>query len=245
MPEGFSAMSKRYFSSRMQDQIVKNSVVGSGLHGRGLFARRNLPRGAIVGYYTGPIFTWNNQRIFIGQDDYIAGGQFIHPGSKKKMSYHVLVVGPTRFMNHGHCRDYYEGSLPDHGVLANVQMLPEKMRKIAERFRPVWEFKTVVSVKKGEELFYDYGVHDDEIYYEMLRRNRCVDGHLVRRKYKSIIKRLRNRYSLRWAQNQEVSWHNDSDLEEQFFLALLIRFLNSPERCKIPTKNMILPEGSE
>ena len=230
-PRNLSAMQDRFFSSAMRRHIESNSLVAPVKHGLGLVARQHCAQNTIIGYYSGPIWTWNNSDQFANQEDYIAGGQFCHPDSGKRMSYHILVVGPTRYMNHGHCPDYFV-SQPRHDMIANVRMMPEKMLKIEGKYRPVWEFRTIQSVVKGEEFLYDYGVHQDEIYYEFLRRSKWKDCKENRLQFRHHLRKLESRSpafaAVRGSQDEKMKQ------KELLYQELLIQFLNTPDKIKFP-----------
>lgn len=64
----------KFFNRRMRRTIVESTRVGECRFGKGLFARNDLQKGAVVGYYSGPVLTWNNEEKYEAEDDYIAGG---------------------------------------------------------------------------------------------------------------------------------------------------------------------------
>lgn len=236
--------SSRYFSAAMKTVIEQRSVVLQSKYGYGLFARENIAKDNTVGYYSGPVLTWNNIEKYKDQDDYVAGGQFRHPKSGKAMSYHVLVTGQTRYMNHGHNPNYYKNQ-PQHSMVANSEMQYEKMRRIGRIYRPIWEFKALRDIAKNEELLYDYGVHEDEIYYEILRRNHVRDSNSRRRQYKKTITALTGQYKNRLdslpPKKQFESAHGHSCIMKK----LLINFLNSPDRYTHPTYQMIIAKEND
>ncbi len=237
--EFLDGMSSRFFSAHMKRHIVRNTCVRSSIFGEGLFARRDLEKGTVVGYYTGPVLTWNNIYKYEGEEDYVAAGSFVHPISKKKMSYHILVVGPTRYMNHGHQPRYYRSTLPCHDMIANTVMLSEKMFKIGERYRPVLVFKTTRRVKRHTELLYDYGVHEDEIYYEVLRRQNALDTKAERQRFRSVIGSIERAKYKNWKARLHKQPWGDWDTRNAFFQELLVEFLNAPDTILYPTKAMV------
>lgn len=151
------------------------------------------------------------------------------------MSYHFVVLGPTRYMNHGHRPEYFRGRIPRHPMIANVEMSSEKMLKIDDRYRPVFEFKTVRPAKKGVELFYDYGVHDDEIYYEVLRRKNAVDSPHQRQEFLKILQKIENDRYRDWRADFRDRFDDDGDnYRDAFYCTLLIQFLNTPDTVLYP-----------
>lgn len=240
LPASFlDGLSPQFFNHKMRTQIIDTTRVGKSRFGSGLFAKKDLKQGIIVGYYSGPVLTWNNWQKYETEDDYVAGGQFVHPASGKKMTYEIVVVGPTRYMNHGHRPDYYRHKLPGHHMIANVQMQHESMVKIGKQFRPIFAFKTICDVKRDAELLYDYGVHDDEIYYEVLRRLNVPDSASQRRRFRKLIGTIEKDRYKEWrtamCERPADAW----DARNEFFLELLIQYLNTSDSFIYPTKKMV------
>ncbi len=228
----------------MQARIIATTRVGRCRFGHGVFAREDLRRGTIVGYYSGPVLTWNNWHKYETEDDYVASGKFVHPDSGKKMSYDIVVVGPTRYMNHGHNPHYYLHGTPRHRMIANVQMQQESMAKIGKHYRPVFAFKTIRDVRKDSELLYDYGVHDDEMYYEVLRRRKVPDSASERQRFKKLIGPIESEQYENWRDSRTDCPIDDWDARNEFFLELLIGYLNTSDSIKYPTTQMLQEPGS-
>jgi hypothetical protein len=229
----------QFFNRRMRTQIVETTRVGKCRFGHGVFARKDLKRGTIVGYYSGPVLTWNNWHKYDSEGDYVASGRFVHPVSGKQMTYDIVVVGPTRYMNHGHNPEYYCHRTPAHDMIANVQMQQESMARIGRNFRPVFAFKTICDVKKDTELLYDYGVHDDEVYYELLRRLNVPDSAKQRRRFRKLINTIEKERYKQWCAHRLGTPADDWDTRNEFFLDLLIRYLNTSDSVRFPTKKMV------
>lgn len=244
MLEVLGQHSSRYFSAAMKTVIEQRSVVLQSDYGYGLFAREDIKKNNVIGYYSGPVLTWNNSEKYREQDDYVAGGQFRHPKSGKRMTYHVLVVGQTRYMNHGHNPNYYKFQ-PEHSMVANSAMQYEKMRRIAGIYRPIWEFKALRDIAKNEELLYDYGVHEDEIYYEMLRRNQEKDSNSRRRQYKKAIAVLTRQCKSRLDTLPSKTQFESADGYSCIIKTLLINFLNSPDWQTHPTHQMLIANEND
>lgn len=240
LPDEFlDGFSPQFFSRRMKARITDTTRVGKSRFGNGVFAKKDLKRGTIVGYYSGPVLTWNNWQKYESEGDYVASGKFAHPDSGKKMTYDIMVVGPTRYMNHGHNPEYYRHRAPGHRMIANVRMQSESMVKIGKRYRPIFVFKTICDVRKETELLYDYGVHDDEIYYEFLRRLKVPDSAGQRRRFRKIIGPIeRDRYA-EWRAARRDCPADDWDARNEFYLELLIQYLNSSDSIKYPTIRML------
>ena len=239
MNEYFDGIHPRYFSPMMRRRILENSIVGNSRFGRGLFATRDLDCNTMMGYYSGPVLTWNNWEKYRSEDHYIAIGKFTHPGSGKKMTYQIMVVGPTRYMNHGHRREDFRSRTPRHGMVANVVMMPEQMLKIENRYRPVYGFRTIQPVKQGEELLYDYGVHREELYYEVLRRHKSADSASRRRAFHRVVRGIERSSYRRWLNAREWDFEDDWDALNAFHHDLLVGFLNSPDAIRYPNRDMV------
>lgn len=240
LPDEFlDGLAPQFFNRRMKARITETTRLGKSRFGNGIFARKDLKRGTIVGYYSGPILTWNNWQKYESEGDYVASGTFVHPDSGKKMTYDIMVVGPTRYMNHGHDPGCYRHRAPGHRMIANVQMQQESMVKIGKRYRPILAFKTICDVRKDTELLYDYGVHDDEIYYEVLRRRNVPDSASQRRRFQKIIGPIERERYAEWCAARRDCPSDDWEARNEFYLELLIRFLNSSDSIKYPMTNML------
>lgn len=232
-------LSPRFFNQKMRNQITETTHIDRCRFGVGLFAKKNLKPGTVVGYYSGPVATWNNWHKYESEDDYVAGGEFVYPVSGKKMTYHIVVVGPTRYMNHGHNPEYYCDTVPKHDMIANVRMQQESMVKIGAQFRPIFAFKTICDVKKNAELLYDYGVHDDEIYYELLRRLKVPDSASQRRRFRTLLRTIEKRRFKKWYAATGEDSADDWDTRNEFYLELLIQYLNTSDSIIYPTKELL------
>ena len=239
MKQLLNGFDPRYFSPRMAKQIEKATRVARCRFGTGLFATRKLRKSTVVGYYSGPILTWNNAQKFASEEDYIASGRFVHPESGKEMTYHILIVGPTRYMNHGHCPSHFSGAPPSHHMIANVEMQPEQMTRIGNRYRPIFAFKTIVDVEEGDELLYDYGVHHDGIYYEYLRRAKANDSYRERGRFRRRMSAIEADRYVAWRDDCNGSIGSEWDAKNEFFLELLRAYLNTPDSILHPRKGMI------
>ena len=109
--------------------------------------------------------TWSD-----ADPNFISYARWDHPLSEKSHSYYFEVVSPSRYMNGGiHPR--YLGNTTNYPMRACVRLHQDALN-VNNRYRPVLVLTTMRRIKKHEELLLDYGVLDDGIYYEFLRRGK-------------------------------------------------------------------------
>ena len=124
--------------SSLKDELVE--VRSSSVHGKGVFAKRAIRSGAVLGAYAGRRYTldettkasWNNALTYLFE---LSDGTFIDGQTGGN---------PTRHLNHA-CEpscEAYEAQAADGGLTV--------------------KFRTTRSIRAGEELFLDYCLSIDE-----------------------------------------------------------------------------------
>jgi SET domain-containing protein len=122
----------------------------SGVHGRGLYATKPIPKGALIIEYTGKRVLWENV-----PDDLADSHTFLFG-----LDNGTDVIDPTTGGN--------EARWINHSCDPNCEAIEENGRIFIYALR---------DLQPGEELFYDYALQVDEpITREVAEESRCFCG---------------------------------------------------------------------
>ena len=199
-------MPNQYFSSTMRKTLESRvEVFKSPRFGRGLRARQNLPKRAIVGFVSGPLENDQNHELFEIHGDYSFSVPATTAGEMGEFV-NILPMGPTAFFNHAPHPDYFL-ELPANRPLANVSVGHTNFRLIEGVTRPVVALRTLRKVTKGEELFFEYGITLQSIYFETLwRQKKSTEFKNIYTNYGKIRSFERQKISMvvegKWAEGQ-------------------------------------------
>jgi uncharacterized protein len=128
----------------------------SGIHGNGMFALRNIPQGQILIEYQGRIINWKEALRRHPHD----------PKQPNHTFYFSLEDGRVIDGND----DGNDARWINHACKPNCEADED------EQNSRVW-IKALRDLKKGEELFYDYGLVIDEPYTKKLKADyQCLCG---------------------------------------------------------------------
>lgn len=208
----FDSCDRRYLTESMINQLRNATYISnSSVNGRGLFARTDLNRGVVVGYFSGRVL--NSRTHGEANSHFIASGRWIHPISGKRYSYHFEVMSPSRLMNAGINPSYLNG--PSHLMVANVMLVPAVF-KVNNRHRIGYRLKTLRAVKEHEELLLDYGILYDTIYYEFLRRSAMRDAKPAQHAFYEFINQQHQHWMVHTGRKPRSTVETDEKFLEMF-----------------------------
>jgi uncharacterized protein len=128
----------------------------SGVHGKGMYALRDIPRGQILIEYQGRIITWK-----------VALKRHPHDPSQPNHTFYFS-------LEDGRVID--GNDMGNDARWINHACAPNCEADEDEENNRVW-IKALRDIKKGEELFYDYGLVIDEPYTKKLKAEyQCLCG---------------------------------------------------------------------
>jgi uncharacterized protein len=128
----------------------------SGVHGKGMYALRDIPSGQILIEYQGRIISWKQ-----------ALRRHPHDLSQPNHTFYFSLAD-------GRCID--GNDMGNDARWINHACQPNCEADEDEKNQRVW-IKALRHIKKGEELFYDYGLVIDEPYTKKLKAEyQCLCG---------------------------------------------------------------------
>jgi uncharacterized protein len=131
-------------------------VRASGIHGNGMYALRDIPAGQILIEYQGRIIGWKE-----------ALRRHPHDPSQPNHTFYFSLAD-------GRCIDGNDNGNDSRWI--NHACKPNCEADEDESNQRVW-IKALRDIKKGEELFYDYGLVIDEPYTKKLKAEyQCLCG---------------------------------------------------------------------
>ena len=147
-------MSKK---SKKKDCLIE--VRQSTVHGRGVFAKEDIPKGTKIIEYIGQVIDWDEALRRHPHD----------PSQPNHTFYFGLEDGCVIDAKYGG----NEAMWINHSCKPNCQALEEDAKQGTRVF-----LYALKNISKGEELFYDYGlVVEDKITKKMKKEYACYCGH--------------------------------------------------------------------
>jgi uncharacterized protein len=144
LPPGYAKLPEIRTPSVPQSPHIQ--VRSSGVHGKGVFATADLPKGTVLVEYVGEILSWKKAQKRHPHDPSDPNHTFFFHVDDKHVIDAAVGGNDARWINHA-CKPNCEPDEVDGRVF----------------------IKTLRAIKSGDELFYDYGLIIDEPYTKKLR----------------------------------------------------------------------------